>query len=167
MAADVTILPAEPASVPAARRCVRDALAGLGADGAAEDAQTLVSELATNAVLHARTPFTLQVVRRDDVVQVRVADRSAVLPRQRSYGPESTTGRGMRLIASIATAWGIDSEGGGKVVWFELPAEGRTTAVPPWDDETMDVDALIASFDDADGGSDAARAPRAQLRAAA
>lgn len=56
-------LPAAPSSVPAARRFVRDALHRLGAAAAVDDAQALVSELATNAVIHARTAFTAAAAR--------------------------------------------------------------------------------------------------------
>jgi anti-sigma regulatory factor (Ser/Thr protein kinase) len=159
---DATILPPLATSVPAARAFVREALEALDAAGAVEDAQTLVSELATNAVLHARTPFSLEVRRTGDVVRIQVADRSVVLPRQRSYGADSTTGRGMRLIASIATDWGIEAQGNGKVVWFALPAAGRLDTVPAWD-EDVDVDVLLASFGDGDVES----GPCATLSAAA
>jgi anti-sigma regulatory factor (Ser/Thr protein kinase) len=51
--------PAEVSSVPAARRFARDSLIALGAAGACDDAEMLVCERATNAVLHARTSFTV------------------------------------------------------------------------------------------------------------
>jgi anti-sigma regulatory factor (Ser/Thr protein kinase) len=150
---DTLTLPAVASSVPEARRFVRDALHALAAAGACDDAETLVSELATNAVLHARTEYTITVARTDGTVRVRVHDMSAVLPRQRTYGADSTTGRGIRLIASIAQDWGVEAEGEGKAVWFELPVEGRHAAIPSWDDE-IDVEALLDSFDDDTAGTD-------------
>jgi anti-sigma regulatory factor (Ser/Thr protein kinase) len=147
-------LPSTPDSVPRARRFVREAVAAAGAPAAADDAETLVSELATNAVLHARTDYTIEVLRRDELVRIRVLDRSGVLPRQRRYGPESTTGRGIRLIASIAAHWGVDpDDDAGKAVWFELRADGgraAATAGRNRDDQDVDVDALLAGFDDDD-----------------
>ena len=140
-------LPPEAASVSAARRFVVSSLDSLGASAAREDAEMLVSEIATNAVLHARTPFTIEVSRDGQTVRVCVLDLSAALPRSRTYGAESTTGRGMRLIASLAADWGVEQQGKGrKTVWFELPADGSSAEVPAWDD--IDVDTLIAGFGD-------------------
>lgn len=141
-------LPAEAASVPAARRFVRECLLSLGAPAACEDAGRLVSELATNAVLHARTPFTVEVSRDGDIARVCVLDLSATPPHPRSYGVESTTGRGMRLVASLASDWGVDPQGGDrKVVWFTLPVSGAAEDIPAWD-EPVDVDALLAAVQD-------------------
>ena len=68
--------------------------------------------------------------------------------RERSYGTDSTTGRGLRLVATLAAAWGVDRTLAGKTVWFEVPAAGDTrTTVEPWDAD-RDLDALLAGFDD-------------------
>ena len=152
MSAAQTSLPPEPVSVPAARRFVRSCLEELGATAAWESAEMLVSEVATNAVLHGRTPFTVSVHLDEDRVRVRVSvtDLSSVLPRPRSYGTDSTTGRGLRLVASLSSAWGVDLTGTGKTVWFEVAADGGSgTRVASWDGDT-DVDALLAAFDDTD-----------------
>ena len=140
-------LPADAVSVPAARRFVRDRLVELGAAGACDDAEALVSELATNAVLHARTPFTVEVSREGETVRVVVLDASPSPPRVRDYGTDATTGRGMRLVAAISSDWGTTSQSGEKAVWFELPADGSTASVDGWH-EDVDVDSLLASFGD-------------------
>src|SRR3954469_4474109 len=75
-------LPASTESVPAARRFVTEALTDLGAPGGCEDAVALVSELATNAVIHARTSSTIAVSREGDAVRVGVHDLCAVIPRR-------------------------------------------------------------------------------------
>lgn len=147
---DTKTLPARAESVPAARRFVRDALIMLGAATACDDAEALVSELATNAVLHARTTYTITVSRADELIRVRVHDASRALPRQRAYGTVATTGRGLRLLGSIASRWGVDREAAGKTVWFELPVQGCAWTAPPWED-TDDVEALLAAFDDEPG----------------
>jgi anti-sigma regulatory factor (Ser/Thr protein kinase) len=145
--------PADSASVPAARRFVRDTLDELGVSAAWDGAAMLVSELATNAVLHARTTFTVHVLRDHDTVRVSVQDLSLVLPRQRAYGTESTTGRGLRLVSSLALAWGVERHEGGKSVWFDVPAAGdRGTVTEAWDSD-LDVEALLAGFDDLPDGS--------------
>jgi anti-sigma regulatory factor (Ser/Thr protein kinase) len=154
-----TTFPAEASSVPTARRFVRTTLLELGLEAAWDAAAMLVSELATNAVLHARTDFTITVERHGDVVRVSVLDRSSVVPRQRTYGTDSTTGRGMRLVASLALAWGVEQHDGGKTVWFEVLSTGDSgRAVEAWDEE-VDVDALLAGFRDDLGGDGQPPAP--------
>ena len=140
-------LPADAVSVPAARRFVRDRLVALGAVGACEDAEALISELASNAVLHARTPFTVEVSRQGETVRVRVLDASPSSPRVRDYGTDATTGRGMRLVAAMSSDWGIESQSGEKTVWFELSAAGGSASVDGWH-EDLDVESLLASFGD-------------------
>jgi anti-sigma regulatory factor (Ser/Thr protein kinase) len=144
-------LPADAASVRAARRFVRESLADIGAGAASEEAETVVSELATNAVLHARTPFTIEVSRDSDTVRVSVLDLSPAMPRTRDYGNDATTGRGMRLVAAISADWGVQTQDVGKAVWFDLAADG-TSAVDLAHDDGVDVnaDALLAKFSDDD-----------------
>jgi anti-sigma regulatory factor (Ser/Thr protein kinase) len=134
-------------SVPAARRFVTDALADVDA-GVSDDVVMLVSELATNAVIHARTPYTIDVSRDGDTVRVAVHDRSPVIPRRRAYGLDATTGRGLRLLASFSSDWGMEAEDGGKVVWFEVRRDGDRTPLEWYAD--ADVEALLNAFDDAD-----------------
>lgn len=115
-------LPAEAASVPAARRFVSRALEPLGADDAAFNAALLVSELVTNGVLHARTPVTVGVDVTDDTIRVTVSDGSPAGLRQRRHAPDAGTGRGLMLVERLALRWGIDPRRDGKTVWFELSA---------------------------------------------
>ena len=138
-------LPGRTDSVPAARRFVMDALMTLDAAGACDEAVALVSELATNAVIHARTAYTIAVTRNGDTVRVGVHDHSPVTPRRRAYGVDATTGRGLRLVASMSSDWGIQAESGGKVVWFEVPRSGARTHSEWYLD--VDVDALLSAFD--------------------
>jgi len=119
----------------------------LDSAGACDDAVALVSELATNAVIHARTPFTITVSRDGDTIRVGVHDRSAVSPRRRAYGLDATTGRGLRLVATIASNWGIDAEPGGKVVWFEVRREGLRDDASAWYAD-VDVESLLDAFGD-------------------
>ena len=106
-----------------ARRFVTTALHQLGADQLAELAELLVSELVTNAVLHARTTITLEVQLIGGGVRVGVIDASRRGPRQRDYSKEATTGRGLTLVESLASSWGSEPTSNGKTVWFELTDE--------------------------------------------
>ncbi|MFG3333988.1 SpoIIE family protein phosphatase [Streptomyces tendae] len=130
--------PDGPVSVAAARRFVGAALDGAPAD-LVGTAQLLVSELVTNAVLHARTEVEVSVARLDGRVRVRVGDRRpgrGLVPQRCS--PYAGTGQGLALVEQLASRFGADGGDAGKTVWFELwhdgpppPSAGWETAVPP------------------------------------
>jgi anti-sigma regulatory factor (Ser/Thr protein kinase) len=123
---NVLDLPPTTDSVPVARRFVQSRLVDRTAD--IDTATLLVSEVVTNAVLHARTRVTLTVEVADEVVRITVRDGSPVQPRIHAFAPTSATGRGLRLLDRLAKRWGVypDPATGGKVVWFEVgdPAAG-------------------------------------------
>jgi hypothetical protein len=80
----------------------------------------LVSEMVTNAVLHARSPSEL-VIRLDAPrLRVEVHDGSGRAPTRKNYAEDAGTGRGMMIVENLASAWGVDLRDAGKVVWFEL-----------------------------------------------
>jgi anti-sigma regulatory factor (Ser/Thr protein kinase) len=111
-------LPPEPSSAGAARRFVASAL-GAGSE-VAELAVLLVSELATNAVLHAQTDFDILLRLDDDCVRIEVSDGNPDMPALRPYLRESIEGRGLHMVAASANHWGFGAQPDGKVVWFEL-----------------------------------------------
>jgi anti-sigma regulatory factor (Ser/Thr protein kinase) len=83
----------------------------------------LVSEVASNAVLHAGTPFTVGVSRGPGQVRVEVEDGSPTLPVPKHYDIDAPTGRGLRILEALASRWGVVEAGDGKVVWFEFDLE--------------------------------------------
>jgi anti-sigma regulatory factor (Ser/Thr protein kinase) len=131
-------LRAEPASVSQARRFVMRVLLDWGLDEAVEVAALLVSELATNAVLHARTAYAVVVSQEQDDVHVEVLDGSAVLPRQRQNSPSAATGRGVAMVDRLAGDWGTNpaSDGFAKGVWFTVPVAGVGEAA--WGGDWLD-----------------------------
>lgn len=119
-------LPASTDSVPAARKFARDALVNSDAD--VDTVVLLVSEVVTNAILHARSDVLLAVEARGDVARVEVTDASPVRPRPHRFATESATGRGLRLLDQLSLRWGADAhQSGGKVVWFEVGAPADTS----------------------------------------
>ena len=88
----------------------------------AADAGLVTSELASNAVRHAATPFEVLVDLAGGRVRIEVRDGSERLPRQE--GPNGSTGRGLVVVDRLASAWGSAPSGRGKVVWAELPVGG-------------------------------------------
>ena len=74
-----------------------------------------------------------------------------VRPRVRSFGAESTTGRGLRMVQTLCAAWGVQPQAVGKTVWVELVVEDEPEPLPGWagaddDGPAPDLDALLAAF---------------------
>jgi PAS domain S-box-containing protein len=114
------VLPPEPASARRARRLVEQALTDAGLGDFVDVAVLLVSELVTNAVLHAGTEMTLRCRIGPGRARVEIHDGSQLAPAIRHYDDEATTGRGLELVAALAAAWGVEAEADGKTLWFEL-----------------------------------------------
>ena len=111
----------DPAALSArsARRFVRGVLEEAGRPEWVESAELAVSEVVTNAVLHAHTAFEVRVEVRPEALRVEVLDHNPALPAARSYDVQATTGRGMELVAAVTSAHGVEPLGDhGKVVWF-------------------------------------------------
>src|SRR6187397_1165031 len=113
----------KPMNVRAAREFVADALVDQGFGGDTDMVLLLASELVTNAVRHAATPFEITVDVEHDRVRVAVIDGDMDHgPRVRNPGPDDTNGRGLLLVDQLAAVWGSDRIGDGKAVWFTLPS---------------------------------------------
>jgi anti-sigma regulatory factor (Ser/Thr protein kinase) len=121
-----TSLPPEPTSAQACRRFLLSTLEDWGADAFADDAVLLLSELVTNAVLHAGTEIGIEIQLDGDVLRVSVRDGDPRLPTVRHYSLLSGTGRGLALVAQTATSWDVEALPTGKRVWFELEGEARS-----------------------------------------
>lgn len=113
-------LPPEPASATRARRLAREQLASVCGPEALDTVSLLVTELVTNAILHARTPLRLGLETRDDHVRLCVEDASGARPERRTYATDAVTGRGLALVEKLASSWGVDATPSGKVVWCEI-----------------------------------------------
>jgi anti-anti-sigma regulatory factor/anti-sigma regulatory factor (Ser/Thr protein kinase) len=114
-----------PTAPAAARLYVRDVLQywrlALPGEEVIDRAELLADELVTNAVLHARTSLRLRLELRGDLLHIGVHDASPRLLRVVRDDPDSETGRGLRLVEQLATAWGVhQGRDGGKVVWCTL-----------------------------------------------
>jgi anti-sigma regulatory factor (Ser/Thr protein kinase) len=110
-----------PASAREARRVVRDALTEVGEPDLGPPAELAVSELVTNAILHAATTVELTIEVTTDSVTVRVRDWHDRLPQHRDATHTATTGRGLAIVAAVSDAHGVDVQPpSGKAVWFRL-----------------------------------------------
>ncbi len=143
-----TALPPQAISVVEVRRAARHAAQAWGLEELDWALAQLVSEVVTNAVLHAATPFDVTLTFDGHRLRCAVSDGSARPPRTRDYARDATTGRGMRLVAQLSADWGVERHAGGKTVWFELAAgEGGSDGSVP------DLDALLDMLGDGEGGS--------------
>lgn len=111
--------------VRSARRFVSDAFVALGLPGEVHHAALATSELASNAVTHASSPFTVRVIGDLAAVRVEVEDDSPAVPRSRTPTPDEPTGRGLQIVGQCSQRWGITPAAGGKVVWFEIDRPSR------------------------------------------
>ncbi|GAB2694193.1 SpoIIE family protein phosphatase [Kitasatospora kifunensis] len=102
-----------------ARRFTRATLADWGLSSLADSAELLVSELVTNALVHAQEPQRLRLFR-DRMLTLEVADSGRQAPRLRPSGSQDEGGRGMYLVNELAQRWGSRPTRSGKVVWAEL-----------------------------------------------
>jgi anti-sigma regulatory factor (Ser/Thr protein kinase) len=118
-------LDADPESVGQARRFCAATLDRWGAHpDLVSTCVLLVSELATNAVLHAGTSFTV-TIERGTRLRVEVDDGDPRMPHPRDYGVDAMSGRGLHLVKALARASGAALSDSGKSVWFELDWPSR------------------------------------------
>lgn len=138
-----------PSSAAQGRRLVRDVLAAAGRDDLADVAELLVSEVVTNALVHAGTPVEVRARVGERGLRVEVSDGSPRVPVVRHYASLTATGRGLLLIEELVDRWGVDSLAAGKCVWFELEAV-RAGDSSPLERERR-VDTTVPGVADPDG----------------
>lgn len=113
-------LPPVPTSVGTARRLIEELLVQHERVDLVDTATLLVSEVVTNALLHAGTHIEVVADLDDDGLLVEVGDGSMHHPTRRRYAHTAGTGRGMVLLESLVDAWGVDRRARGKSVWFRV-----------------------------------------------
>lgn len=124
-------MPPHASIVSHARALLRDALAG-ATETLLDNAQLAVSEVVTNALVHAGTEVRLQARFDSSGLRVEVADGNPNLPSVRDHSRASGTGRGLHMVTQSVDAWGSYPCEGGKVVWFEIRSvpHDRPATVP-------------------------------------
>ena len=108
-------------SVGEARAFVRNTLAETDAPTDLVDAAVLlVSELATNVTLHARTHLQVSVRVDDGTLWAAVKDWNTRVPQACHTPVDATSGRGLQLVDALSNSWGVERDEDGKAVWFRL-----------------------------------------------
>lgn len=98
----------------------------IGREDLLDDALLGVSELVTNACLHARSALTVDVIADGDgEVRIEVSDESTLIPQMRPGEPWATTGRGLGLLQALGR-WGVNgASSSGKIIWFVPHGDGE------------------------------------------
>jgi serine/threonine-protein kinase RsbW len=118
-----------PESVALARRFATQAIAGAPAD-TVETVALMVSELATNCILHTDMGFDLTVAQSQGEIRVQATDRGGGEPTVRSPAPSEPSGRGLQIVDMLSTDWGFEHlPGRGKTVWFTVTPAQDSAAV--------------------------------------
>ena len=106
-----------------ARRFVREVLQLWGEDLLIEEAELIVAELASNAVLHARSPFRVTVSRVWSEIKISVQDASTRPPENLAHlaaRPGYPGGRGIWIVAALSRHWDTQPERDGKTIWATM-----------------------------------------------
>ncbi|MFE9629027.1 SpoIIE family protein phosphatase [Streptomyces sp. NPDC006527] len=113
--------------VHAVRHFARDLMSAWGHTALTDDIEILISEVVTNALIHAHTEVEIRLSDFPDRVRVEVRDNDphppipvVVLDPNGVGDDEAESGRGLLIVDAIASAWGSTPAGRGKTTWFEL-----------------------------------------------
>jgi anti-sigma regulatory factor (Ser/Thr protein kinase) len=120
--------PFELDSVRAARHFVTGTLTPAAGDALAGDAAIIATELAANAVLHAKSAFTVTVSASASAVRIAVRDERPLTPAGGAEPFQVRHDHGLGVVARIARGWAVERLSDGKVVWAELDAGGHGTS---------------------------------------
>lgn len=118
-----TVLAAEPMSAALARDFVSVHLVAHQLLHLVEDVRLVASELATNAVAHAQTPFAVTLSSANGAVRLAVRDESPSAPVRSAPDVMDMSGRGLMIVESLSQRWGTSTDGHGfKSVWACFPS---------------------------------------------
>lgn len=115
-------LAADPTSAAVAREFTRRHLVEHGLPHLVDDVRLVASELATNAITHARTAFVVALARLDGLVVLTVRDGAEDLPALTPTAVTDLDGRGLMLVELLSRAWGVEACGPTKTVWASFQA---------------------------------------------
>jgi serine/threonine-protein kinase RsbW len=135
------LFPGSSEQVREARRFARAVLGDDFEPGICDTAEQIVSTLATNAIVHTSSGqpddgwFVVHVLIMDDRVRLRVFDLGspARKPEILTPYPDDEGGRGLAIVAALASEWHVHGDAAGRVVWADIkvtpsPIRHRTSA---------------------------------------
>ena len=117
--------PCSPHAVRHARHFVAATLQGWSEADSSDVACLVATEMATNAVTHARSRFTVSLGRLGNAIRITVGDSGPTPPTTRRPDPALPSGRGLHLVNEMSVRWGHIPSAEGKLVWADVMAEPR------------------------------------------
>lgn len=120
----------DPASVRKARAFVASVL-GHASEEQRDRAVLITSELATNAVIHADSAFTVTTTTTAEEIHIAVTDTGGATPLLRRPDRDDLHGRGLLITNGLADRWGVEIRSGGTTVWFALALTSSPAASRP------------------------------------
>jgi len=126
-----TVLAAEPVSASKARDFICQHLVAHGLLYLVEDIRLVASELATNAMVHARTPFVVTLAEMNGGVLLTIRDGSTSVPVRTTPQVMDMGGRGLVLVELLSQEWGARTDSdGSKSVWASFATRTRPESAP-------------------------------------
>jgi anti-sigma regulatory factor (Ser/Thr protein kinase) len=114
-------------AISGARRFLRRAFTGIEAGPSGDDLVYVLvmaaNELAANAVLHARTEFTVRVLIDAHGIRIEVSDGNTRMPQPCLAPADATSGRGLAIVDGSGLEWGAERHTRGKTVWVQAPRQ--------------------------------------------
>ncbi len=121
-------------SVSEARKFAVEALSSWGVRDRLDDVCLCLSEVATNALVHAGPPrfgFRARLAISGSVVRLEVHDQDADRPHRKHPRLDDTSGRGLLLVDELSDGWGVDEQHGiGKTVWITFKITSPNPRTP-------------------------------------
>lgn len=132
----LTVAKTEPAMISEARHQLHAFLHDWHDDNQVEAATLMLSEVLANVFKHTESDALVMCELSGEEgrrrLRVEVTDHSNQMPTRRDPGELASSGRGLTLLAVLASNWGVEPRGAGKVIWFELDEAAPT---PVWEPE--------------------------------
>jgi hypothetical protein len=138
-----------PSNIERVRLFTRDTLAGWGLDRLTDVASVVVTELVTNAFVHAKTAVTVDLQNSDGGVRISVRDGSSLSRRRWKQRKGVAPACGLELVTHLASDWGVEPTGTGKVVWAlitENPVDEHASLMYFLRGHPDDIDVSYAGF---------------------
>lgn len=129
-----------PSAIRAARGFVEREVVERGASNV-DDVALAAAELLANAVQHGAGPIAVTVSGDARCIRIEISDGSRRAPVRPAASGTNMTGRGLTLVAAVASRWGVHRRDDGKSVWAEFESS-------PVRDRDVDIDHLLAAWDD-------------------
>ncbi len=127
----MTVLAAEPVSASKTRDFVCQHLVAHDLLYLVEDIRLVASELATNAMVHARTPFVVTLSEMNGVVLLAIRDGATSVPVKTTPQVMDKGGRGLVLVELLSHEWGASTDdSGSKSVWASFTTRARPGLAP-------------------------------------